>query len=49
MTLINNKYRYIFIKILKTAIISLEIALSKYCDKKDLIKYPNKILNLEKL
>ena len=35
--IISHKYKYIFIKPEKTAGSSLEIALSKYCDRKDII------------
>ncbi len=35
--IINHKYKFIFIKSFKTAGTSLEIALSKFCDEKDVI------------
>mgnify|MGYP001188441394 FL=1 len=35
--IINHKYKFIFIKSFKTAGTSLEIALSKFCDSKDII------------
>ena len=35
--IINHKYKFIFIKSFKTAGTSLEIALSKFCDNKDII------------
>ena len=35
--IISHKYKYIFIKSFKTASTSLEIALSKYCGKEDVI------------
>ena len=37
MTIINHKYKFIFIKTRKTAGTSLEIALSKFCDSGDII------------
>jgi len=35
--IINHKYKFIFIKSFKTAGTSLEIAISKFCDNKDII------------
>ena len=35
--IINHKYKFIFIKSFKTARTSLEIAVSKFCDNKDII------------
>ena len=35
--IVNHKYKFIFIKSFKTASTSLEIALSKFCDKNDII------------
>ena len=35
--ILNHKYKFIFIKSFKTAGTSLEIALSKFCDNKDII------------
>ena len=35
--ILSHKYKYIFIKSFKTASTSLEIALSKYCGKEDVI------------
>ena len=37
MTIINHKYKFIFVKTRKTAGTSLEIALSKFCNKNDLV------------
>ena len=37
MTIINHKYKFIFIKTQKTAGTSMEISLSKFCDKNDII------------
>ncbi len=37
MTIINHKFKFIFIKTRKTAGTSLEIALSKFCDSEDMI------------
>ncbi len=36
--IINHKYKFIFIKSFKTAGTSLEIALSKFCNKNEIIK-----------
>ena len=35
--ILNHKYNFIFIKSFKTAGTSLEIALSKFCDNKDVV------------
>ena len=35
--IVNHKYKFIFIKSFKTAGTSLEIALSKFCTKDDII------------
>ena len=35
--ILSHKYKYIFIKSFKTASTSLEIALSRFCDKEDII------------
>ena len=47
MTIVNHKYKFIFIKTKKTAGTSMEISLSKFCNNKDtitLIKSSDEIL-----
>ena len=37
MTIVNHKYKFIFIKTQKTAGTSMEISLSKFCNDKDIV------------
>ena len=37
MTIVNHKYKFIFVKTRKVAGTSLEIALSKFCNKNDIL------------